>query len=266
MPEPSITELFDLSGKTAIVTGGGGGIGEGIAARLAEAGASVLIADINLEAANQTVEKIKSRGGSAYAIGADISSAIDCKKLVETAVKISDRLDILVNNAGIYNIASTLKVTENMWNKVMDVNLKGLFFLSQAAAQAMIKAGNGGRIINIASKNAIHPTLGMPHYDTSKGGVLQLTRAMALELGRYNIFVNAVLPGAIATPGTDELSSVEIKGPQKDFYQALGGDNRVPFRRVGRPDDIARAVLFLASAADYMTGTSLLVDGGFTLT
>jgi len=262
-----MAEIFDLSGKGAVGTGGGMGIGEGIALRLAEAGAGVLIADTNLEAANRTVEKIKSRNGKAYAIHADVASRNDSQRVVETSVKTFRRLDILVNNAGIFNMIPAIKITEKAWDKVMNVNLKGLFFLTQAAALEMIRAGNGGRIINIASKDAIHPAGKMAHYDSSKAGVVMLTKSLALEFGRHNILVNAVVPGAIVTPGGTEMFLASGRPPEEVLYDALGGNRRVPLQRLGRPDDIARVVLFLSSAAaDYITGTSILVDGGFLLT
>ena len=137
----------------------------------------------------------------------------------------------------------------------MDVNLKGLFFLTQAVAQEMMKADRGGKIINIASKDSIHPTINMSPYDASKGGVVMLTKSMALEWAPHSIRVNSVLPGGIATPGAKKHAS-----------GALGGQPRIPLKKLGRPDDIAMAVLFLASkGADYMTGSSIIVDGGFLI-
>ncbi|MCP4624956.1 MAG: SDR family NAD(P)-dependent oxidoreductase, partial [bacterium] len=158
MPNPTIAELFDLSGKGAIVTGAGMGIGQGIALRLAEAGAGVIVTDIDMEAAESTADKIRSDGGNARALRADSASLEDSKKVVQAALDTFDRIDILINNAGIYFMKSFLKVTEEMWDNLMSVNLKGLFFYSQAVAQAMIRQDRGGRIINIASKDAIHPT------------------------------------------------------------------------------------------------------------
>ena len=252
---PSIAQLFDLTGKAAIVTGGAMGIGRGIALRLAEAGAGVLITDINLEAANNTVNQIRSKGGKAEAIKADASSVADAKRTVQETVRAFGRLDIIVNNAGIYPFAPALQMTEELWDKVLDINLKGLFFYSQAAAQEMMNEGHGGKIINIASIDALHPTGNLVHYDASKGGVVMVTKALALELGPHNIMVNAIAPGGIQTPGAS--------GPvtSDEFLQAF--ISRIPLRRVGVPDDIAKAVFFLASgASDYMTGSLVVVDGG----
>ena len=252
---PSIAQLFDLTGKAAIVTGGAMGIGQGIALRLAEAGAGVLITDINLEAANNTVNQIRSKGGKAEAIKADASSVADAKRTVQETVRAFGRLDIIVNNAGIYPFAPALQMTEELWDKVLDINLKGLFFYSQAAAQEMMNEGHGGKIINIASIDALHPTGNLVHYDASKGGVVMVTKALALELGPHNIMVNAIAPGGIQTPGAS--------GPvtSDEFLQAF--ISRIPLRRVGVPDDIAKVVFFLASgASDYMTGSLVVVDGG----
>src|SRR2546430_17578521 len=208
---PSIAQLFDLTGKAAIVTGGAMGIGQGIALRLAEAGAGVLITDINLEAANNTVNQIRSKGGKAEAIKADTSSVADAKRTVQETVRAFGRLDILVNNAGIYPFAPALQVTEELWDKVLDINLKGLFFYNQAAAQEMMNEGHGGKIINIASIDALHPTGNLVHYDASKGGVEMITKALALEFGPHNLRVNAIAPGTIPTQGADRSAiTVEI--------------------------------------------------------
>lgn len=262
-----IKDLFDLSGKGAIVTGGAMGIGQAIAFRFSEAGAKVLIADIDFEGASRTVEKINTMGGSAQAIQADARSITDAAKVAKVAVDSFGSLDILVNNAGIYPLMPFMKIGEEMLQNVFDVNLKGPFLFSQAAADEMIKAGIGGKIINIASVDAFHPTGNTSHYNASKGGVVMLTKALALELAPHRILVNAVAPGSITTPGTDAIRNrtgryADSERPQRgtDFAQ------RVPLGRMGEPDDIAKVVLFLASmAADYMTGTVLLVDGGFLL-
>ena len=263
----TIAELFDLKGRGAVVTGGAMGIGQAIAFRLAEAGASVMITDIVMETANQTVEQIKATGGKARAIQADVSSAADARKIAQTAVEVLGSLDILINNAGVYPWLPVMEITEEMWDKTHDVNLKGVFFCSQAAAAEMIRAGHGGKIINIASKDGINPGgNAAASYVASKGGVIMLTKALALELAPHSILVNAVAPGGIVTPGG--------KGVMRDL-RAKGVDlvevgkrskERTPLGHAGEPDDIAKVVLFLASAAaDYMTGSLLLVDGGYLL-
>ncbi len=266
MTNQTIGQLFDLTGKGAIVTGGAMGIGQAIALRLAEAGASVMIADIDLEAASQTVEQIETRGGKAQAISADASSAADAKKVVKAIVDAFGRLDILVNNAGIYPFSPALQMSEEMWDKVLNINLKGLFFYSQAAAQEMIKAGHGGKIINMASIDALHPTGELAHYDASKGGVVMLTKALALELAPHNILVNAVAPGGIMTPGAQAQSAALLASGRTIEELIESFTARLPLRRMGEPDDIAKVVFFLASpAADYMTGSLVLADGGYLL-
>lgn len=255
MGQPSIAQLFDLSGKGAIVTGAGRGIGQAISFRLAEAGAKVVATDLDQDALAETVNRIRSQGGEAKAILADAGRISDAPRVVDETIKAFGSMDILVNNAGIYFMRSALDVKEGEWDRLMDVNLKGVFFYSQAAAKEMIKGGRGGKIINIASMDAIHPTRKMAPYDASKGGVAILTRTLALEFARHNILINAVAPGGVLTPGAKERAAA-----------ALHGIPRIPLGRLADPDDIARVVLFLASAAaDYMTGTMVVVDGGFLL-
>jgi 2-deoxy-D-gluconate 3-dehydrogenase len=252
----SIAQLFDLAGKVAIVTGGAMGIGQGIAFRLAEAGAAVMIVDVNLEAAEDTVSKIRVEGGKAKAIKADASSVADAKRTVQETVRAFGRLDILVNNAGVYPFAPALEVTEALWDKVVDINLKGLFFYTQAAAQEMVNEGHAGKIINMASIDAMHPTGNLVHYDASKGGVVMVTKALALEFGPRGISINAIAPGGIQTPGASSPSTSD------EMIQAFAA--HIPMRRMGVPDDIAKVALFLASnASDYMTGSVVVVDGGF---
>ena len=203
----TIAQLFDLSGKGAVVTGGAMGIGQGIAFRLAEAGAGVMVADIDLKAATQTAKQIEARGGKAQATYADVNSAADAEKVAQDAVDAFGSLDILVNNAGIFPSSRFLDISEESWDKVLDVNLKGVFLYSQAASRAMIKAGHGGKIINMASMEALKPWGGHTHYGASKSGVAMLTKSMALELAADKILVNAVAPGGIQTPGTDAVMS-----------------------------------------------------------
>lgn len=266
MTSQRIAQLFDLKGKGAIVTGAGMGIGQAIAFRLAEAGASVMIADIDLDAANQTVEQIKTSGGAAQAIRADAASAADAGKVAQATVEAFDSLDILVNNAGIFPFSSVLEIGEEIWDKVLDINVKGVYFYSQTAAQEMIKAGHGGKIINMASMEGLHPREDLAHYVTSKAGVVMLTKALALELARYNILINAVAPGGIMTPGAT-AHGLALKASGKSLEELSNSFMaRLPLGRMGKPDDVAKVVLFLASAAaDYMTGSVVLVDGGYLL-
>ncbi len=267
MEAQSIAEIYDLKGKAAIVTGGAMGIGEAIVLRLAEAGASVMIADISMEAANKVAEKVKSQSGKASAIYADAGSVDDAKKVVQETVNTFGRLDILVNNAGIFPFSPVLQTSEALWDKVMGINLKGVFFYTQAAAQQMIQEGHGGKIVNIASIDALHPTGNLVHYDASKGGVVMATKALALELSQHKINVNAIAPGGIQTPGGQAQSAAimsAVTAPTEELTKAFMA--RIPLGRMGEPDDIAKVALFLASSAsDYMTGSLLVVDGGYLL-
>ena len=265
----TIAQLFDLTGKGAIVTGAAMGIGKAIAFRLAEAGAWVAVTDINMEAANQVVEQIKARGGKAQAIHADASSASDANKVVRVVVETFGRLDILVNNAGIYPHSPALEISEEMWDRVLDINLKGVFFYSQASAQAMIKGGNGGKIVNLTSMEGLHPKEGLAHYVAAKSGVAMLTKALALELATHNILVNAIAPGWTKTPGTKaQVTTLLASGKSANELAEMSKSfmARLPLGRTAEPDDVAKVVLFLVSAAaDYMTGGVVVVDGGYLL-
>jgi len=263
----TIAQLFDLTGKGALVTAGGMGIGQAIAFRLTEAGAGVTITDIDMDAASQTAKQIQTMGGKAQAIRADARSMADAKKAVQATVEAFGSLDILVNNAGIYPSSPAVDTSEEMWDNVFNVNLRGAFFYSQAAAQEMIRHGHGGKIINLASIGAERPYGHEAPYASSKGGLVVLTKALAMELAPHNILVNAVSPGTIRTPGTDAARAALTAGgagTEESILEAYL--QRVPLRRLGEPDDIAKMVLVLASAAaDYMTGSYVLVDGGFLL-
>jgi len=263
MAKQSIADLFDLTGKVAVVTGGALGIGKGIAVRLAEAGAAVMIADMKDGEAEQTVREIRESGGKAEFVHANAANVADAQATIQRVVEVFGRLDILVNNAGIYPFAPALEITEELWDRVLDINLKGTFFFAQAAARQMIKGGAGGRIINIASIDALHRSSDvLAHYDSSKGGVAMLTKALALAFGREHILVNAIAPGGINTPGAAaSTAGMNLEALDPSVFTA-----RIPLGRQGEPDDIAKVALFLASdASEYMTGTMLVVDGGYLL-
>lgn len=267
MTNPSVAKFFDLKGKSAIVTGGALGIGQAIALRLAEAGATITISDVNLDAANATVEQIRAQGGKSQAVLADAASVADAKRVVEMTLAVFGSIDILVNNAGIFPFSPATQTTEDQWDQVLGVNLKGAFFYSQAAAQKMIEAGRSGKIIMIASIDALRPTGNLAHYDASKAGMLMLTKSLALEFGRHKINVNAIAPGGIQTPGVQSQAAAITKATGMSPEQmSKSFVSRIPLGRMGEPDDIAKVVLFLASAAaDYMTGSLLVVDGGYLL-
>jgi 2-dehydro-3-deoxy-D-gluconate 5-dehydrogenase len=263
-----IAELFDLTGKGALIIGGATGIGQGIAFRLAQAGASVMIGDIDLEEAEKSAQQIKNSGGKAQAIYADAGSVADAKKTTQAAVQAFGRLDILINNVGLRPYSPLMEISEQLWDKVLDANLKGTFFYSQAVAEKMIKAGHGGRIINMTSIAGLDTSGGaLPYYNASKAGVVMLTKALALEFAPHKILVNAIAPGAISTPGSDKGFQLRAQAIGKPVEEILEGwAKRIPLGHRGQPDDIAKVVLFLASAAaDYMTGSIILVDGGYLL-
>ena len=258
----SIQELLDLSGQVAIVTGGAKGIGQGISYRLAEAGAKVLIADLDLEAAQATAQTIVDKGWAAVASKVDVSSEADIKTMVESCVQQFGSVDILVNNAGIFPPVPIAQLASDLFEKVMHVNLRSVFLATKYAGDAM-KSQGSGNIINITSIDAIHPSMiGLAHYDASKHGVWGFTKNAALELAEHNIRVNAVAPGGIQTPG---VAAMQGGGPaDPEAIKAFMA--KIPMHRMGRPDDIGKVVLFLASTmSSYMTGEQIVVDGGALL-
>ncbi len=260
-----IHQLFDLSGMAAVVTGGAMGIGQAISFRLTEAGAAVMIADLDQQAANKTIEEIRARGGKAQTILADARSAADATKVMRATRDAFGSVDTLVNNAGVYPVMPFIDVKDEMLDRTIDVNLKGMFKYSRAAAEVMIDTGRGGRIVNVASVDGFHPSFGAAHYCASKGGVVMLTKAMALELAPHRILVNAVAPGSIKTPGSKGCAT-EFMAAGHNVNDLAIHKERYPVGRLGAPDDIAKVVLFLVSrAADYICGSVVLVDGGFSL-
>ena len=259
-------KLLDLSGKVAIVTGGAMGIGYGISHSLSEAGTKVVVADLDLAAAEKTAQEIKSRGFEAKAVKIDVSAENEVRSMVELTVSVFGAVDILVNDAGIYPSIPVSKMSSADFEKVIAVNLKGVFLCTKYASGQMIKQARGGRIINITSIDALHPSsVGLAHYDASKHGVWGFTKNVALELAPHKIWVNAIAPGGIATPGVAKLqqgmdTAVDMKKMLEVFLA------KIPMHRMGEPDDIGKVALFLASdMASYMTGTQVVVDGGVLL-
>jgi len=256
---------FDLSGKSVIVTGGAMGIGFGICKRFVQAGANVLIADVAGSSADAAVQKLAGSRGKAVAIQADVAADGVGERLVSKCMELFGSINVLVNNAGIYPISPILQMTPDFFDKVYKINLKGLVFLSKAAGAKMVERGKGGKIINISSIDAFHPTsVGLGAYDTSKGGVTMFTKALALELAPHGIMVNSIAPGGIATEGTSKPLAGMTEEQTNQMMKAFL--SRIPLSRMGVPDDIGKVALFLASSAsDYMTGQTLIVDGGMLL-
>lgn len=259
---------FSLEGKHAVVTGGAQGIGFGIVQRFAEAGADVMIADLNGVLAKEKAGLLKGTG-RALGVEADVTDLHTGDALVERATAEFGSVDILVNNAGIYPQVPMLDMTPELWDKVQAINLRGLAFISKAFATAMVAGSVAGKIVNIASIDGLHPSMvGLAAYDASKGGVVMFTKNLALELAPHGINVNAIAPGGIATEGT--AAPLEGSGmTQTELEAMIQGfiDTKIPMGRMGEPDDIAKAAVFLASsAADYMTGETVVVDGGTLLT
>lgn len=257
--------IFDISGKAAIITGGALGIGFGIVERFVEAGADVFVVDSNEKALADLPNRLKT--GKVRTLHLDISDPQSWDKAVKGCVADFGKVDILVNNAGIYPQVPVLKMEPALLEKVLGVNLKGLIFLSKTVAQQMIKQGHGGRIVNIASIDSLHPSMvGLGAYDSSKGAVWSFTKNFALEVAPHRILVNAIAPGAIATEGTSQplASSGMTPAQMKEIMDSF--TKRIPLGRQGVPDDIAKVVQFLASeASGYMTGSLVVVDGGVLL-
>ncbi|MDP3948177.1 MAG: SDR family NAD(P)-dependent oxidoreductase [bacterium] len=264
----SMNNLLNLSGKVAIITGGANGIGLGIVYRLAEAGASVVVADLNKEEADKAAAEIAAKGWKAKGVAADVSNEEDVKKLVGEAVADFGSVDILVNNAGIYPSIPVSQMSLLDFEKVINVNLKGVFLCTKYVSQQMIKQGKGGKIINVTSVDALHPSsIGLAHYDASKHGVWGFTKNVALELAPHKIWVNAIAPGGILTPGVEHLQKAAPVPQGVDMSKILETFlTKIPMRRMGEPDDIGKVALFLASEmSSYMTGSQIVVDGGVLL-
>jgi len=250
-------ELLSLEGKVALVTGAGSGIGRAIAIRLAEVGAAVAVLDRNGDGGRETVSLIERAGGNASFISCDVSSAAQCHEAVERAIVSYGRIDILCNNAGITVRKDVVALEEGEWDAVLDVTLKGVYLMSREVIPYMIR--QGGAIVNTGSGWSLKGGPKAAAYCAAKAGVLNLTRAMAIDFGKHNIRVNCVCPGDVDTP----MLASECRQLEENPEQFMKEAAQRPLARVGTPDDVANAVLFLASdMAKWITGTSLVVDGG----
>lgn len=256
---------FNIAGKVAAVTGASKGIGLAIAKRLIQGGAKVLLVDHDAKDAEAEAAKL---GKNAAFLVQDVGEDNAGEKIVKACATQFEGLDILVNNAGIFPQIPMLKMDLATWDRVLRVNLRGLAFISQAAARHFVEKKKRGKIINIASIDSVHPSMvGLAAYDSSKGGVLSFTKNFALELAPHGIQVLALAPGGVATPGASKplegsgLSPAQMKAMMESFIK-----NKVPMGRMGDPDDIAKVAVFMASeASSYMTGTVVYVDGGALL-
>ncbi len=239
------------------------GIGFGIASRLGEAGASVVIADMNEQVGNTATQELRDKGFKAAFVKTDVSQEKQVQAAVDFTVSTYGSIDILVNNAGIYPMMPVMQMTAADFEKILAVNLKSVFLFTKAAAEVMIKQSKGGKIINITSIDALHPSsVGLAVYDASKHGLWGFTKNTALELAPHHIQVNAIAPGGIATPGAGagQVVTPEMEVILKKFLE------KIPMKRMGDPDDIGKVALFLASdLASYMTGSQIVVDGGVLL-
>lgn len=252
--------MFELTGKVALVTGGSRGIGRGIALALSQQGADVAVNFVSQEEEAQVVAReITQMGRRSLVVRADVSQKTPVEEMVASVVANLGKIDILVNNAGIAVFKPFLEMSEEEWDTMLDINLKGQFLVAQAVVREMVKQGQGGKIINITSIASGGLGIGfsnIAHYCASKGGVVALTEALAVELAPQKINVNAIAPGVIDT----NMTKMVKENPQ----MMTGIMVRVPWGRMGKPNDVAAAAVFLASAeADYLTGTVIYVDGGW---
>ncbi|WP_312069193.1 2-dehydro-3-deoxy-D-gluconate 5-dehydrogenase KduD [Lelliottia nimipressuralis] len=249
-----ILDAFNLAGKVAIVTGCDTGLGQGMTLGLAQAGCDIV--GVNRKIPEETAKKVKALGRRFMAIQADLSQQDAIETIVTKAVAEMGRVDILVNNAGTIRREDALSFSEKNWDDVMNLNLKSVFFLSQAVARQFIAQGEGGKIVNIASMLSFQGGIRVPSYTASKSGVVGITRLLANEWAAHGINVNAIAPGYMATNNTQELRDDDQRS--KEIL------DRIPAARWGNPEDLQGPVVFLASnASDYINGYTLAVDGGW---
>ncbi|MCR2027104.1 SDR family NAD(P)-dependent oxidoreductase [Anaerotruncus colihominis] len=247
-----IKSILDFEGKTAVITGGCAGMGTGLAKRFAQTGANIAVTYFRTPP-DELIAQLEADGARCMAVRTDVRSPADSEAMIRAVAERFGSVDFLINNAGIYPHHDLLKVTEQEWDDMHDSNLKGAFFCARAAAQQMIAQGRGGRIVNIVSINAFRPMRSGLVYGASKAGLAMATRCMAVELGKYDIRVNAVAPGLMDAPGLDE----NVPGWRARY------SGRAPLGRIGRPEDIADACIFYCSdLSAWITGEITMADGG----
>lgn len=257
-----------LDAKVALITGAGGGIGQAMAVRLAEEGAHVIAADLELRLIEETVRKVTALGRQSRALQVDVARRADIARLVQRSVETMGRIDIFMNNAGVIRFQDMLDISEADWDFVCNVNLKGAFFAMQAVAQQMILQGQGGKIVNTASVSGKQPEPFFVHYGVSKAGVISMTKSAAVALGPHHINVNAICPGSTVTNmhmtvthALAERNNIPVEEMIQRREAALATGRR------NRPEDIAAMAAFLASSdADNITGQAYNVDGGLLMT
>lgn len=260
-----VPALLSLEGRTAVVTGGAMGIGRAIARYLAEAGAGVVVADVDAEAAALATKELADAGLVALAVRADVAVEEDVRGLVDVATTWRGSVDVLVNNAGIFPTVPVLDMEPADFDRVLAVNLRGTYLCSREVARRLVAQGRGGRIINITSVDALHPSsVGLAHYDASKHAVWGFTKNLALELAPHRIWVNAIAPGGVATPGVAHMSAAPAGTEQEELTKRFL--SRIPMGRMAEPEEIAAVALFLASdLSSYLTGSQIVADGGVLL-